>query len=104
MTQFYWLQLNGELRARIAKEFDLVRSSGATVENMNGKMRVVSDGYSENDLAALTIKKMQKFTKSKEEDFWKLFKETKACLDEIMAKEHELERQKIALEEEKQKA
>lgn len=73
MTKFYWLELPVEVRAALAKTFGLVRSSGAVVEQLNGKMVVKSDGYSDKDLAGITVEKLQDFLKEKKEkDFWKL--------------------------------
>lgn len=94
MTTFFWLKVPANTRARIKEVFGLTRSGGSIVQNMGRGIEVVSDGYTDQDLSEITVEKMQKYLKSKETEFWKLFSETQAKIEEILKKEEELEREK----------
>jgi hypothetical protein len=73
MTTFYWLKLPAKTRAAFANVFDLKRTHGASVQYIDGQTKVISDGYTDTDLAGITVKSLQKFVGEKDEkDFWKL--------------------------------
>lgn len=101
MTPFYWLRLPALTRVLLVKEFGLTRSQGCQVHNLDGKTVVASDGYTEQDLAAITVERMQKLLKVKETDFWKLFDVVADKVVEIYNKEQRLESEKAKLENEK---
>lgn len=69
LSRSVWLGLKQETRADIARLFDLTKSSGVEVSGN----QVVSDGYTDRDLAALKVESLQQFLKSEETDFYVLF-------------------------------
>ncbi len=69
ISQHEWLRLKLETRKNIAAIFRIPRSGGTEVVGQT----VVSDGYTYNDLALLTLDKIQEFLgMPKEKDFYKL--------------------------------
>lgn len=91
-----WLSLPPELKSRLKEIFAIPRSTGAQI--MDNK--VLSDGHTHEDLAHITVEKMQKFLSCKEgdsEDFWDLFHEVLVKLN----KEWESEKQVAKKEYEK---
>ncbi len=77
MTSFQWMRLSQETRDAFKAQFGLTKSQGATTQMFGTRMEVVSDGYTDRDLAAITVEKMQAFLKEKKEtDFWKLMDAT----------------------------
>jgi len=69
LSQSYWLQLSQETRQKVAQALNINRSGGSIVEGN----RVVSDGYTPDDLYEVKIEKLQQFTGSDSTDFYKLF-------------------------------
>lgn len=61
-----WLQLKPETRAIIAKTFEISKSGNTEVVDN----RVVSDGYTVNDLMGITIEKLKAFTNNNSNDFY----------------------------------
>jgi hypothetical protein len=64
-----WLGLSQTTRRAIAEKLILPHSGGVEVVDN----RVVSDGYTPNDLALITVEKLQTLLNSKETDFYALF-------------------------------
>ncbi len=60
------------MRVKLAERFHLLKSSGVQSFSENGVTRILSDGHTESDLAAITVELLQKELGSKETDFWKL--------------------------------
>jgi hypothetical protein len=69
LSQQYWLSLSRETRERIAILLEIPKSTGVTVQ---GGV-VISDGYTYQDLATVTLEKLQLFMNEAEPDFYKLF-------------------------------
>lgn len=69
LSQSYWLQLPPETRQKVAHALNIRRSGGTVVEGN----RVVSDGYTPDDLYEVKVEKLQQFTGSDSTDFYKLF-------------------------------
>lgn len=69
LSQSYWLQLSSETRQKVAHALNIKRSGGTVVEGN----RVVSDGYTPDDLFAIKVEQLQEFTGSNDTDFYKLF-------------------------------
>lgn len=67
-----WLALSQFQRQQLIANFGIPRSEGSNVVDNT----VVSDGHTHEDLAHITIEKMQEFTGSKSDDFFTLFDET----------------------------
>ena len=65
-----WLALSKEMRAQLAKDFNLVQSGGCEVFDNE----VISDGYTINDLLGINRKTMETYVGSKEEwiKLWEL--------------------------------
>lgn len=77
MTSFQWMRLGQAMRNELVKIFAIKRSQGSTVHMLGETAKVVSDGYTDEDLAVITVAKMQAFLKEKKEtDFWKLMDAT----------------------------
>jgi hypothetical protein len=76
----YWLQLPMDVRVEMRKVFNIKRSSGSQVINQlyDGKKvsTVVSDGTTPQDLAVLTVEKLQNFTGVDSTDIIALFEQT----------------------------
>ncbi len=64
-----WVSLPINIRMRLVQLFHIPRSSGSLVQDN----KVVSDGYTHDDLARITVEKMQALLDSDEKDFFKLF-------------------------------
>lgn len=71
LSQTYWLTLSHDTRRKIAILLDIPRSGGTEVSDN----RVISDGHTQLDLSIVTLDYLQNFMQSKEEDFYKLFKQ-----------------------------
>lgn len=69
INQFLWVQLPQEVRVRVAAKLAIPRSEPVHIHG--GK--VLSDGHSSQDLASVTIDKLKEATKSKLDNFDKLF-------------------------------
>lgn len=84
----YWLQLPVTVRAEMRKVFNIPRSSGGTVVSAisNGKATQVqtSDGTTPQDLAVLTVEKMQIYLGSEEKDIHKLFQDCALKVNESL--------------------
>lgn len=63
--QSYWVTLPAEVREKLAQEFGLHKSAG--VEVVDGV--VVCDGYTNEDLMAITKEMLQSYTDSTEQYF-----------------------------------
>lgn len=81
-----WMSLSRETRAELARTFNIprtgevvVRSMGLIDGNIGGEVQ--SDGYRPQDLYAITVPKMQEFTGSDSNDFYKLFDQTLNIVD-----------------------
>ena len=72
-----WLEVPPEIREKIRKEFNVPKSGGVRVAQglFHGKIMsiVESDGTSTSDLSFITLEAMQKYMKSEETDYYKLF-------------------------------
>lgn len=64
-----WISLPSDVRMKIRQEFEIPRSGNVVV--FDGK--VETDGTTHEDFKALSVEKMQKYTGSDTEDFYKLF-------------------------------
>ena len=70
LSQIIWLQLKPETRKILAEILNIPKSGG--VEVVDG--RVVSDGYTPEDLATVSLDKLQEFMSMEfETDFYKIF-------------------------------
>lgn len=78
ITTPQWLSLPTDVRSKLKVVFGIPRSEGARIEDN----KVMSDGHNHRDLTAITVEKMQDYTGSKQQDFFKLFDLT---LDKIQA-------------------
>lgn len=67
-----WIHFDVELRQKFAAIFNIPKSSSVHVVDN----KVESDGYSVQDLTAITVEKMQEFSGSSESDFRKLLATT----------------------------
>jgi hypothetical protein len=63
-----WLSIDQSTRKELANILNIPRSGGTEVEDN----RVISDGYTPQDLATVTVEKLQEVLDSKEQDFYKL--------------------------------
>ena len=54
LSKNVWLAQSRETRAKIASFLSLPRSSGMIVEGASGNQRIVSDGYTDDDLSRIT--------------------------------------------------
>ncbi len=59
-----WLQIPMSQRMKIVKIFNLPRSGGTVVQDNT----VITDGYTHEDLALITVEKLQEYLKEKEQD------------------------------------
>jgi hypothetical protein len=57
-----WMQLSRESREHLAKVFELPRTGITEIRNQD----VISDGYTQEDLAHITAEKMEHYVGSKE--------------------------------------
>ena len=69
LTTPQWLSLPISTRMRLVQIFNIPRSQGSLVQDN----KVMSDGYTHNDLMHISVEKMQKLLDSDEKDFFKLF-------------------------------
>lgn len=90
-----WLSLPPELKNRLKELFDIPKSAGAQIMDQ----KLLSDGHTHDDLAHITVEKMQAFLETKEEDFWELMSQVLVKLNQ----EWELEKQMSKKEYEKMK-
>lgn len=83
-----WLSLPQETRAKIAELFDIKKSGNVYVVNGANGAEVQSDGYTYKDLSVITLERMQEITGSKSENFYHLFKNIVAIVqDEVPLEE-----------------
>ncbi len=67
-----WLSLSWETRRKIVEIFKIPRSGGTHV--VGGVVK--TDGYTQEDLTAISVEKMKEYTKLESDDFVELFKKT----------------------------
>jgi len=77
-----WLKLPLEIRLKLAEIFEIPKSKGAQVEVQGAHTIIQSDGYTHDDLQAITIQKMQELLNSRSTDFVLLFNAVIAKLEE----------------------
>lgn len=87
IAAYQWLELPNEIRLKLHDDLGLKKSVGVQVEQrvINNKVQgiLVSDGHTQEDLLAITVKKLQEYTQSESEDLPFLFQEAirkAACL------------------------
>ena len=69
LSQFVWLKLPVKIRYQLAQDLKLMRTMPThVVDNV-----VVSDGYSPQTLAGISVTQLQEYVGSTEADFYKLF-------------------------------
>jgi hypothetical protein len=82
LSQPKWLALSQSTRARLVQLFGLKRSSSTeTFTGRDSITRVVSDGYTAEDLLAVTTEKMQKILDTDRTDFYEMFDEIVANIE-----------------------
>ena len=82
LSQPKWLKLSQATRAKLVGLFGLKRSSSTeTYTGRDSITRVVSDGYTAEDLLAVTTEKMQKILDTDRKDFYELFDEIVANIE-----------------------
>lgn len=77
-----WLALSPETRAKIAELYNIKKSGNVYVVNGPTGSEVQSDGYTYNDLSVITVESMQEITGSKSDNFYHLFKNIVAIVEE----------------------
>lgn len=77
-----WLSLSQETRAKIAALFEIEKSGSVYVVNGANGPKVQSDGYTYEDLSVITVERMQEITGSKSTDFYHLFRNVVAIVQE----------------------
>jgi len=77
LTVPQWLSLPISTRMRLVQLFHIPRSQGSLVQDN----KVMSDGYTHNDLMHISVEKMQKLLDSDEKDFFKLFSDIIADIE-----------------------
>ena len=78
-----WLQFSREVRVKLRDAFDMKRSGGSEMQQIDGKSFQTSDGHTHADLQAITLEKLQEFTKSESTDFYALLQEYVDMLTEV---------------------
>lgn len=87
-----WLEFSRPVRERLAEIFSIPKSKGALVENN----KVLSDGYTFEDLTAITVPKMQEYLSSEELDFMQLLTNTVSKIQLEIDTADQEERTKLA--------
>lgn len=85
-----WLSLPKDTRAKIANLFDITKSGSVYVVNGPTGPQVQSDGYSYQDLSVITVERMQQITGSESDNFYHLFKNIVAIVNEEAPIEEEV--------------
>lgn len=75
-----WLELPQATRKKVATYLEIPRSG---VTEVSGG-RVISDGYTMNDLAQINLERLQKLFNTEDTDFYKLFNRLVANLEAPM--------------------
>lgn len=73
-----WIGLSFDTRQELVKMFSLTRSAGTVVEN--GILK--TDGYTDKDLAAMSVEALQKALESSESNFYSLLDTVLAQIEE----------------------
>ncbi len=76
-----WISLPITTRMRLVQLFNIPRSSGSLVQDN----KVISDGYTHNDLLHISVEKMQKLLDTDEKDFFVLFEQVVKTLEQPTA-------------------
>lgn len=84
-----WMSIPQGTRQKLAILFGIPRSGETVVAYQAEGAVVQSDGYTAEDLFAITIEKMQTLTGIKSDDFYLLFEETVDHVDAIIAGTYE---------------
>ncbi len=84
-----WMSIPQGTRQKLAILFEIPRSGETVVAYQAEGAVVQSDGYTAEDLFAITIEKMQTLTGVKSDDFYLLFEETVDHVDAIIAGTYE---------------
>jgi xylose isomerase len=82
-----WVQLPFEVRQKLVKMFDLIRTGGSEV--IDGRLK--TDGYTEKDLRGVSLEKMKSITGA-EGGYYELFDKVLTMIEEnriVTAKEAE---------------
>ena len=92
ISQQEWVKVPHEVRLELVQEFGLKRSGIIQVFNNT----LMSDGYSYEDLAPLTVERMQLYVGTRETDYFKLWEATTNKANSLVKKRYEEEKQKQA--------
>ena len=71
LSRLKWLELPWDTRLKISQVFEIPKRGGTIVEGH----RVVTDGFRDDDLALLTIERLQAYLHCDSTDFYALFDE-----------------------------
>ena len=78
-----WLELSQEVRSKLVKIFNIPRSSTGHVEYHGSGAVQTSDGYTHEDLKAISVEAMQNYTLIDTNDFGVLFEGTLSKLSGV---------------------
>ncbi len=70
-----WLALPITTRMKLVEVFKIPRTGGSHVQSGINGGQVITDGYTHDDLATMTLERLQVFASSTEPDFFKVFEE-----------------------------
>lgn len=93
-----WLSLPKDTREKIATLFEMKKSGGVEVFNGPNGPEVRSDGYTYQDLSVITIESMRKITGSDSDNFYHLFKNIVAIVNDEALIEEEIKEEIITEE------
>ena len=84
-----WMSLPADTRHKLSMLFNIPKSGSTTVEYRSTGNVVTSDGYTPDDLRAITVAKLQKFLRTDETDFYALVETAIENIDAIIELRYE---------------
>lgn len=93
-----WLELPIAVRLKLQEVFQIPRSRGSSMISGAGQQRMESDGHSYDDLKVITVDKMQLFLGSSSTDYFSLFNQVVAQIQDDAKSSLDVNIQKVEQE------
>lgn len=95
LSQLRWMEVPVLVRIRLAQDLGLKKSGCVVSEGTKDGLRVLTDGYTGEDLLAITIEKLQEYVGSEGVDFYLLWDRAVAKATEVIENEVNIDTTKV---------
>ncbi len=87
-----WLNLDQSIRARLITLFKIPRSEGTSVIQGSHGTQIMSDGHTNEDLAVLTLERMNEYLERESSDYFGTLNEV---IEKVLLEEEDFKREEL---------